>query len=79
MTFRRHISYSKAAQYSMHSIRGCATSRQVSIIQASACFAMRGSDALFPNDFGEELLKYITHVYIFSALLTVSRAQVVLN
>jgi len=26
------------------------------IIQATACSAVRGSDALFPNDFGEDLI-----------------------
>jgi len=40
----------------MHSTGGCATSRQVLIIQVRAFSAVRGSDALFPNDFGEDLL-----------------------
>jgi len=56
VTFPRCFSYSKVAQYLKHSARRCATSRRVSIIQATAFSAMRGSDVLFPNDFGEDLL-----------------------
>jgi len=51
VTFRRHFSHSKAAEYLMHSTGGCATSRRVSIIQARAFFAVRGSDVLFRDDF----------------------------
>jgi len=39
----------------MHSTRRCAASRRVSIIQTRAFSAVRGSDALFPSDFGEDL------------------------
>jgi len=46
VTFRKCFSYSKAAQYLMHSTGGCATSRRVSIIQAKALSAVRGSDVL---------------------------------
>jgi len=44
------------AQYFTHSTGGCATSRRVSIIQARAFSAVRGSDVLFPNHFGKDLL-----------------------
>ena len=54
---RRHFSYSKVAQYLMHSTEECATSRRVSIIHAKAFIVVRGSDALFPNDFGRTYSK----------------------
>ena len=54
VVFWRHFSYSKAAQYLMHSYRGCATSRRVSIARAFS--TVGSSDELFPNDFGKDLL-----------------------
>ena len=47
-----------------HSIVGCAISRRVSIIQARAFSAVRGSDALFPNDFGEDLFNMLQSVFM---------------
>jgi len=55
IAFWRRFSYSKMAQYLMHSI-----------IQARAFSAVRDSDVLFPNDFWEDLLKYITRVYVLA-------------
>ena len=52
VAFQKHFSYSKPAQYLMHSTEEGATSRRVLIFQAKAFSAVRGSDVLFPNDFG---------------------------
>jgi len=62
-TFWRCFIYSKAAQYLMPSTRGCAASRRVSIIQARTFSAVRVSDTLFPNDFGEVLLLSSYHAH----------------
>jgi len=47
-----HFSYSKAAKYLMHSTEECATS---SVHNSGKTICCEGSDALFPNYFGEDL------------------------
>jgi len=65
IAFWRHFSYPKETQHLMHSTTGCDNSRRVSIIQVRAFSAVRGSDALFPNDFGEDLFENVTGVRFF--------------
>jgi len=63
VAFRRHFSYSKAAQYLMHSTEGCATARRVLIIQAKAFSAVRVATSSSQITLGRTCFLIVSIVY----------------